>query len=117
MEPWSAVEAENLTHEVSYRPNVGFDSQKYIQLQSQFISQRRQEIGNKLYLEMGGKLFDDLHASRVLPGFTPNNKISMLQQLKAELEIMMVLNAKDLEYEKVRADLGITYQEIGRAHV
>src|SRR5699024_11633988 len=83
----------------------------YIELQSQFISQRRQEIGHKLYLEMGGKLFDDLHASRVLPGFTPNNTILMLQQLKDELEIMMVLNAKDLEYEKSRADLGITYQE------
>ncbi|MFD6814072.1 DUF1846 domain-containing protein [Enteractinococcus coprophilus] len=95
----------------SFRPNLGFDSQKYITLQSQFISQRRQQLGNKLYLEMGGKLFDDFHASRVLPGFTPNNKISMLQQLKDELEIMMVLNAKDLEYEKVRADLGITYQD------
>lgn len=105
------MEAENLTQEASFRRGIGFDSQKYIELQSQFISQRRQQIGNKLYLEMGGKLFDDFHASRVLPGFTPNNKISMLQQLKAELEIMMVLNAKDLEYEKVRADLGITYQD------
>ena len=111
MEQWCLVDAENLTRTTSFRPNIGFDSQKYIKLQSQFISQRRQQIGNKLYLEMGGKLFDDLHASRVLPGFTPNNKISMLQELKDELEIMMVLNAKDLEYEKVRADLGITYQD------
>lgn len=100
-----------MTQKASYRPSIGFDSQKYVKLQSQFISQRRQDIGSKLYLEMGGKLFDDLHASRVLPGFTPNNKISMLQQLKDELEIMMVLNAKDLEYEKIRADLGITYQD------
>src|SRR5699024_3747702 len=105
------VEAEYMTPEQSFRPDIGFDSQKYIQLQSQFISQRRQDIGHKLYLEMGGKLFDDLHASRVLPGFTPNNKILMLKQLKDELEIMMVLNAKDLEYEKIRADLGITYQD------
>ncbi|GAA4108932.1 DUF1846 domain-containing protein [Enteractinococcus coprophilus] len=105
------MDAEHLTLTSSFRPNLGFDSQKYITLQSQFISQRRQQLGNKLYLEMGGKLFDDFHASRVLPGFTPNNKISMLQQLKDELEIMMVLNAKDLEYEKVRADLGITYQD------
>src|SRR5699024_11397542 len=111
MEQWCPVEAENMTPEQSFRPDIGFDSQKYIQLQSQFISQRREEIGSKLYLEMGGKLFDDLHASRVLPGFTPNNKISMLKQLKDELEIMMVLNAKDLEQEKIRADLGITYQD------
>lgn len=100
-----------MTSTTSFHPSIGFDSQKYITLQSQFISQRRQEIGSKLYLEMGGKLFDDLHASRVLPGFTPNNKISMLKELKDELEIMMVLNAKDLEHEKVRADLGITYQD------
>lgn len=111
MEQWCPVEAEYMTPEISFHPDIGFDSQKYIQLQSQFISQRRQDIGHKLYLEMGGKLFDDLHASRVLPGFTPNNKISMLHQLKDELEIMMVLNAKDLEYEKIRADLGITYQD------
>lgn len=111
MQQWSPVEAEQITQGSSFRPDIGFDSQKYIEMQSQFISQRRQDIGHKLYLEMGGKLFDDLHASRVLPGFTPNNKILMLQQLKDELEIMMVLNAKDLEQEKIRADLGITYQD------
>src|SRR5690625_5632083 len=99
MEQGSVVEHDNLTQNASIRPCIGFDSKKYIRLQSQFISQRREEIGSKLYLEMGGKLFDDLHASRVLPGFTPNNKISMLHELKDELEIMMVLNAKDLEYE------------------
>src|SRR5699024_11782579 len=111
MEQWCSVEAEHMTQEVSFHPKIGFDSQKYIELQSQFISQRRQEIGHKLYLEMGGKLFDDLHASRVLPAFTPNNKILMLQQLKDELEIMMVRNAKDLAYEKIRAALVITYQD------
>src|SRR5690625_173041 len=102
MEQWSVVEAENLTQEVSYRPNIGFDSQKYIQLQPHFMAQRRQEIGNKHYIEMGGKHLDVLHASRVLIRFTRNNQILMLQQLKDELEIMMVLNAKNLEQQKIR---------------
>ncbi|WP_430754000.1 DUF1846 domain-containing protein [Micrococcus luteus] len=90
---------------------VGFDRAKYIELQSQHIQERRRQIGGKLYLEMGGKLFDDLHASRVLPGFTPDNKIAMLEQLKDEAEILVCFNAKDLERNKVRADLGITYEE------
>lgn len=90
---------------------IGFDSKKYIEMQSKYIAKRRQEIGGKLYLEMGGKLFDDYHASRVLPGFTPDNKILMLEQLKEELEIVIALNARDLERQKVRADLGISYSQ------
>lgn len=93
-------------------PNaIGFDRDKYISLQSEHIEARRKAIGGKLYLEMGGKLFDDLHASRVLPGFTPDNKIAMLETLKDELEIIVALNAKDLQRQKVRADLGIPYEE------
>ncbi len=90
---------------------VGFDRQRYIELQSQHIQARREQIGGKLYLEMGGKLFDDLHASRVLPGFTPDNKIAMLERLRDELEILICLNAKDLQRQKVRADLGIPYED------
>ncbi|GAA1487517.1 uncharacterized protein (UPF0371 family) [Brachybacterium sacelli] len=90
---------------------IGFDREKYIDLQSRHIQERRDRIGGKLYLEMGGKLFDDHHASRVLPGFTPDNKIAMLERLKDELEILVCLNAKDLERQKVRADLGITYED------
>ncbi|MDX2340553.1 DUF1846 domain-containing protein [Micrococcus sp. M4NT] len=90
---------------------VGFDRATYIELQSQHIQERRRQLGGKLYLEMGGKLFDDMHASRVLPGFTPDNKIAMLEQIKDETEILVCFNAKDLERNKVRADLGITYEE------
>ena len=90
---------------------LGFDREKYIELQSQHIKERRAEIGGKLYLEMGGKLFDDLHASRVLPGFTPDNKIAMLEQIRDELEILICINAKDLERHKMRADLGISYED------
>ncbi|MGO1885543.1 MAG: DUF1846 domain-containing protein [Citricoccus sp.] len=90
---------------------VGFDRGRYVDLQSRHIAERRQEIGGKLYLEMGGKLFDDHHASRVMPGFTPDNKIAMLERIKDELEILICLNAKDLERQKVRADLGIPYEE------
>lgn len=90
---------------------LGFDRQRYIDLQSRHIQERREQIGGKLYLEMGGKLFDDLHASRVLPGFTPDNKIAMLERLRDELEILICINAKDLERHKVRADLGISYED------
>lgn len=93
------------------RHPIGFDREKYIELQSQHIQERRREIGGKLYLEMGGKLFDDLHASRILPGFTPDNKIAMLERIKDETEILVCFNAKDLERNKVRADLGITYED------
>lgn len=90
---------------------IGFDREKYIELQSTHIQKRRQELGGKLYLEMGGKLFDDHHASRVLPGFTPDNKIAMLDHIKDDVEILICINAKDLERHKVRADLGITYED------
>lgn len=90
---------------------IGFDRDKYVELQSQHIKQRREEIGGKLYLEMGGKLFDDMHASRVLPGFTPDNKIAMLEQIRDEVEILVCINAKDLERNKIRADLGISYED------
>lgn len=93
------------------KKTIGFDRNKYIQLQSEHILERRKEIGGKLYLEMGGKLFDDMHASRVLPGFTPDNKILMLEQLKDELEILIAINARDLKRKKVRADLGISYDQ------
>ena len=90
---------------------LGFDAQKYIQMQSQHIKERRGAIGGKLYLEMGGKLFDDYHASRVLPGFLPDLKISMLEELKDDMEILIVLNAQDLVRNKIRSDLGISYEE------
>lgn len=90
---------------------IGFDRGQYIEMQSQHIKARREEIGGKLYLEMGGKLFDDMHASRVLPGFTPDNKIAMLEQIRDEVEILVCINAKDLERHKIRADLGISYED------
>lgn len=90
---------------------TGFDRNKYIELQSRYISERRAKIGGKLYLEMGGKLFDDNHASRVLPGFTPDNKIVMLEQLRDEIEIIVCINAKDLQRHKVRSDVGIPYDD------
>lgn len=90
---------------------TGFDRDLYIRMQSQHIKERREQIGGKLYLEMGGKLFDDLHASRVLPGFTPDNKIAMLEELKDELEILVTINAKDLQRNKTRADLDISYED------
>ncbi|MDO5033163.1 DUF1846 domain-containing protein [Corynebacterium sp.] len=90
---------------------VGFDREKYISMQSEHINARRKEIGGKLYLEMGGKLFDDMHASRVLPSFTPDNKIAMLERIKEDVEILICINAKDIERQKVRADLGILYED------
>ena len=88
---------------------IGFDSQKYIQLQSEKIRERIEMFGGKLYLEFGGKLFDDYHASRVLPGFAPDNKIRMLSELKDQAEIVIAINANDIEKNKRRGDLGITY--------
>ena len=88
---------------------VGFDNQQYLQMQSQHIRDRIAQFGGKLYLEFGGKLFDDFHASRVLPGFQPDSKIRMLEQLKDKAEIIIVINAGDIEKNKVRGDLGITY--------
>ena len=88
-----------------------FDNDKYIRIQSEHIRERIEQFGNKLYLELGGKLFDDLHASRVLPGFLPDSKLRMLTQLSDLLEIVIVLSAHDIERNKVRQDLGITYDE------
>ena len=88
---------------------IGFDNEKYIELQSAHIRERIAHFGGKLYLEFGGKLFDDYHAARVLPGFEPDSKIRMLIQLKEQAEIVIVINANDIEKNKVRGDLGITY--------
>ncbi|MDL2257675.1 DUF1846 domain-containing protein [Eubacteriales bacterium OttesenSCG-928-K08] len=88
---------------------IGFDNEKYIQLQSQHIRERLDRFGGKLYLEFGGKLFDDFHASRVLPGFRPDSKVNMLLQLREQAEIVIVINAADIEKNKRRGDLGITY--------
>lgn len=90
---------------------IGFDNQKYVKIQSEHIKERIAKFGNKLYLELGGKLFDDHHASRVLPGFKPDSKLSMLQQLSDKAEIVIVISAKDIEKNKVRQDLGITYDK------
>ena len=87
----------------------GFDSEKYLRMQSEKIIERINEFGGKLYLEFGGKLFDDFHAARVLPGFMPDNKIKMLSTLKDRAEIVIAINANDISKNKVRADLGITY--------
>lgn len=89
----------------------GFDNDKYLETQSKEIKQRIAQFGGKLYLEFGGKLFDDYHASRVLPGFLPDSKLKMLLQLKDQAEILIVINANDIESAKVRGDLGITYEQ------
>ena len=89
---------------------IGFDNQKYLRTQSEQIRKRIDQFGGKLYLEFGGKLFDDYHASRVLPGFEPDSKMRMLQQLKDDVEIVIAINAEDIERNKVRGDLGITYE-------
>ena len=88
---------------------IGFDNDKYLRMQSEKIKERISTFGGKLYLEFGGKLFDDYHASRVLPGFKPDSKINMLVQLREQAEIVIVINAEDIENNKVRSDLGITY--------
>ena len=87
----------------------GFDNAKYLKIQSEHIKERIATFGDKLYMEFGGKLFDDYHASRVLPGFEPDSKLQMLMQLKDELEMIIVISALDIEKNKMRADLGITY--------
>ncbi len=88
---------------------MGFDNDKYLQLQSEHIRQRLSSFGGKLYLEFGGKLYDDYHASRVLPGFHPDSKLKMLLQLKDQVEMVIAINAADIEKNKIRGDLGITY--------
>ncbi len=88
---------------------IGFDNEKYLSMQSQHIMERISQFDNKLYLEFGGKLFDDFHASRVLPGFAADSKLQMLMQLADQAEIVMVVSANDIEKNKIREDLGITY--------
>ncbi len=90
---------------------IGFDCEKYVELQTRHIRERIEKFGGKLYLEFGGKLFDDYHASRVLPGFKPSIKIDMLTELKDEAEIVIVISSNDIEKNKVRGDLGITYDQ------
>ena len=88
---------------------IGFDNKKYIEMQSKHIGERVLKFGDKLYLELGGKLFDDYHASRVLPGFEPDSKMKMLMHLKDKLEIVIVISAKDIVKNKIRSDYNITY--------
>ncbi len=88
---------------------IGFDNDKYLKMQSEHIRNRIDEFGGKLYLEFGGKIFDDFHASRVLPGFLPDSKMKMLLELKDEAEMIIAINANDIEKNKVRSDIGITY--------
>ncbi len=88
---------------------IGFDNDRYLKMQSEKILERIKLFGGKLYLEFGGKLFDDYHASRVLPGFAPDSKLQMLLQLKEDAEIVIVINSADIEKNKIRGDLGITY--------
>ena len=89
----------------------GFDNNKYLKIQSENIKKRIAQFNDKLYLEFGGKLSDDTHASRVLPGFEPDSKLQMLMQLRDEAEIVLVISAIDVERNKIRGDLGITYDE------
>lgn len=89
--------------------NIGFDNDKYLSLQSMKIRERIESFGGKLYLEFGGKLFDDYHASRVLPGFKPDSKLQMLLQLKDQAEIVVVISCEDIAQNKIRGDIGITY--------
>lgn len=86
---------------------LGFDNDKYLKMQSDHIRERINQFGDKLYLEFGGKLFDDFHASRVLPGFAPDSKLRMLLQLADQAEIVIAISAADIEKNKIRSDLGI----------
>ena len=88
-----------------------FDLKKYLKIQRENILKRISSFGDKLYLEFGGKLFDDYHASRVLPGFAPDAKLQMLLGIKDKAEILIVVNANDINSNKIRGDIGITYQE------
>lgn len=90
----------------------GFDNAKYIELQAAHIKERISQFGGKLYLEFGGKLFDDYHASRVLPGFEPDSKFRMLKSIADDVEVIIAINANHIEKNKARGDLGITYDEV-----
>ena len=88
---------------------IGFDNDKYLKMQSEYIMKRIEKFGDKLYLEFGGKLLDDYHASRVLPGFEPDSKLKMLLKLADKAEVVIVIGADSIEQNKKREDLGITY--------
>ena len=90
---------------------IGFDNNKYLKMQSEHIMERISKFDNKLYLEFGGKLFDDYHAARVLPGFAADSKLQMLLQLSDQAEIVMVVNVEDIIKNKIREDFGITYDD------
>ena len=90
---------------------TGFDNEKYLKIQSEYIKERINKFGDKLYLEFGGKLFDDFHASRVLPGFAPDSKLKLLLLLSEQAEVGIVIGAADIERNKKREDLGITYDK------
>mgnify|MGYP000791063871 FL=1 len=90
---------------------IGFDNNKYLRMQSEKIRERISQFGGKLYLEFGGKLFDDYHASRVLPGFAPDSKVRMLMEMRDDAEIIIAISADDIERSKRRGDLGITYDD------
>ncbi len=104
---WSGKGSEERNGQ--YMKAVGFDNEKYLRMQSEHIRERISKFGGKLYLEFGGKLFDDYHASRVLPGFQPDSKLRMLLQLKEQVEVVIAINTEDIEKNKLRGDLGITY--------
>lgn len=106
-----AIEAIFLEGEALLDMRIGFDNDKYISLQAEHIKERIGQFGGKLYLEFGGKLFDDYHASRVLPGFEPDSKIRMLKSFSDDVEVVIAINANHIEQSKVRGDLGITYDE------
>lgn len=97
--------------DTTIKQKIGFDNDKYIRIQSENIKERIAKFSGKLYLELGGKLFDDHHASRVLPGFQPDSKLRMFRKISDQIEIVIVISAEDIEKNKVRADLGITYDE------
>ena len=90
---------------------IGFDNELYLKLQSENILKRMETFGKKLYIEFGGKLFDDYHASRVLPGFQPDSKLKMLLRIKEKVEIIIVINANDIQKNKIRNDIGINYEK------
>ena len=90
--------------------NIAFNNDKYLKLQSEKILERVNNFGDKLYLEFGGKLFDDYHASRVLPGFEPDSKLKMLLSLKEKIEVVIVISSLDIQKNKIRSDLNINYE-------
>ena len=92
------------------KKKIVFNNEKYLKMQRESIMQRIEKFDNKLYLEFGGKLFDDYHASRVLPGFLPDTKLKMLLGLKDKVEVVIVINSSDIQNNKIRGDLGISYE-------